>query len=443
MAAMRPVFAGSRRHWLGQAARSTGILSWVALAFGCSRAAEMPAAPMGQPIKLQLWTFPVTHYHYFQEVASVWQQKSGITVEPSLIASDPGGQSWTDKYQVAIAGGNAPDIADIEQGAFGRFLRGEVPMVEIGGMLRKEGFWDRLIPSREALYTWEGKTYGIEHALTPVVLYYRRDLFERAGIKVGALKTWDDYVEAGKKMVNDDLQFHMYGFDVALRQRGSDYFDANGALVADTPLGQETLTYLVDMAQRYRVTNRPLPQGMDFWAAVQANRYATYVNADWGAGFLKQYAPQTSGLWAAAPLPIWSKDSKPRRTSCAGGTGNCLLKSSRFQRQAWETMKFFMLDPQNAAKRYEMINLFPPVKDAFKDARLHVKEEFFGGQDLGQLFQELAPEVPPQYQHPIRPEVNSVIGKAVSAALSGQQAPRDALKAAGEEARNQMRLQGF
>ncbi|MGH2353437.1 MAG: extracellular solute-binding protein, partial [Chloroflexota bacterium] len=294
-----------------------------------------------------------------------------------------------------------------------------------------------------ALYTWKGKNYGVEHALTPVVLYYRKDLFDRAGVKAEVLKTWDDYVEAGKKMVGDELQYHMYGFATALRQRGSDYFNDKGEVVADAPLGLETLDFLVQMTRRHQVTGRPLPDGMNFWTAVQANRYATYVNADWGAGFLKQNAPQTQGLWAAVPLPVWAKDAKPRRTSCVGGTGNCILKSSQHQKEAWETLKFYMLNPDSAAKRYEMINLFPPVKDAFKDPRLHVKEEFFGGQDLGQLFQNLAPDVPPQYQHPIRPEVNGIIGRAVTAAMRGEQAPRDALMSASEEARNRIKQEGF
>jgi ABC-type glycerol-3-phosphate transport system substrate-binding protein len=143
------------------------------------------------------------------------------------------------------------------------------------------------------------------------------------------------------------------------------------------------------------------------------------------------------------PLPTWRKDQNPRNTSCYGGTGNCIVKLTKYEQQAWDTMKFYMLDPENAARRYEMINLFPPLKDAFKDQRLHVAEEFFGGQDLGQLFQDVATNVPPQYQHPLRPEVNGILGKAVTAAMKGEQAARDALKAAADEARARLKQEGF
>ncbi|MBI3971303.1 MAG: extracellular solute-binding protein [Chloroflexi bacterium] len=430
------------RRQLGLAA---GAAAGTVLAAACGPFGGQPAAgtKTQQPVKLQLWTFPLTHFRYFQELVPVWQQKTRIEVEPTHITGTPGGQSWADKYQVAIASDTAPDLIDIEQGTVGRFFRGEVPMVEIGDRLKKEGFWDKLIATRQALYTWKGKNYGVEHALTPVVIYYRKDLFDRAGIKMESIKTWDDYVEIGKKMVNDDLQFHMIGFDVMLRQRGTDYFNENGEVVADSPLGQDTLTFMAEMQQRHRIINQPLPQGMDFWTGVQSNRYATYVGADWVAGSIKQNAPQTTGLWAAVALPIWAKESKPRRTSCHGGTGHCVLKSSKYQTEAWETLKFYMLDPANAARRYEMINLFPPLKDAFKDPRLHVKEDFFGGQDLGKLFQDLALDVPPQYQHPLRPDVNGIIGRGVNAAMRGEQPPRDALKSAGEEARNRIKQEGF
>ena len=35
----------------------------------------------------------------------------------------------------------------------------------------------------------------------PVVLYYRRDMFEKAGVDPASIETWDDFVEAGKKVV--------------------------------------------------------------------------------------------------------------------------------------------------------------------------------------------------------------------------------------------------
>jgi hypothetical protein len=66
-----------------------------------------------------------------------------------------------------------------------------------------------------------------------------------------------------------------------------------------------------------------------------------------------------------------------------------------------------------------------------------------GGRDLGKLFQDLAPDGPPQYQHPLRPDVNSIVNKAVNATLRGEMAPRDALKSAGDDSRNKMKQEGF
>ena len=46
-------------------------------------------------------------------------------------------------------------------------------------------------------------------------------------------------------------------------------------------------------------------------------------------------------------------------------------------------------------------------------------------------------------KHPLRPDVNSIVNRAVTAALRGELAPRDALKSAGDEARSKLKQEGF
>lgn len=35
--------------------------------------------------------------------------------------------------------------------------------------------------------------------IAPTVLFYREDLFQKAGIDVNSIVTWEDFIEAGKK----------------------------------------------------------------------------------------------------------------------------------------------------------------------------------------------------------------------------------------------------
>ena len=61
-------------------------------------------------------------------------------------------------------------------------------------MLTEGGYNEDLVESRQALYSYQGKVYGVEHALTPVVLYYRHDVWGDAGVDMEAVATWDDYI---------------------------------------------------------------------------------------------------------------------------------------------------------------------------------------------------------------------------------------------------------
>lgn len=62
----------------------------------------------------------------------------------------------------------------------------------------------------------------------------------------------------------------------------------------------------------------------------------------------------------------------------------------------WDFMKFAMVDTDNVVKKYEIINLYPPVYDAMPLCNGPV--EYYGGQVLGEIYTELAPEMPKQNQ---------------------------------------------
>ena len=66
-----------------------------------------------------------------------------------------------------------------------------------------------------------------------------------------------------------------------------------------------------------------------------------------------------------------------------------------------------MLRIPSVVARYKAINLYPPFIPAWDDPGMHDPIEFFAGQDIGALYSEVGPEVPPQYQSPFRPQLVS------------------------------------
>ena len=57
---------------------------------------------------------------------------------------------------------------------------------------------DHLGMSRFNNYAKDGKFYGIDHHIGACIVWYNTEILEEAGIDYHDIKTWDDYHEAGK-----------------------------------------------------------------------------------------------------------------------------------------------------------------------------------------------------------------------------------------------------
>ncbi len=432
----------SRRNLLKIMGVSVGALAATPLLAACAPAAA-PAtssgaggAPAAEATKLELWTFVNTHARWFRQMAEEYAaNNSGFELNVTEIAA----QEMFDKLLIALQSGGvgAPDIADIEQGFFGNFIRGDVGLVDLTDRL--SDYKDDLVPGRQQLYTWQGKTYGIEHALTPVVLYYRADLWEAAGADPAEFTTWDDFIVAAGGLGEGVKALPFPIHDLMLRQRGADYFDADGNVTLDSELSIETLQWILNLRDSSGVGD--IPDGGDWfnpswWGAVKEGKWASTVGADWYAGFFKDNVPELSGKWKAAKLPGFTADGV--RTSCWGGTGATIIKFSKNIEPAWDFLEFAMLSVDGNVKRFQETTLFPPFIPAMSDERLQAPDEYFSGQNLGGLYAEVGPSVPAQYQSPYRAELNTRLNPVMQEIWNGTVSPADGLKQVADEVRATM-----
>jgi len=49
-----------------------------------------------------------------------------------------------------------------------------------------------------------GRVYGFPSDVCKSWIYYRRDIFEEAGVDPDSIVTWDDYIDAGKEITSGD-----------------------------------------------------------------------------------------------------------------------------------------------------------------------------------------------------------------------------------------------
>jgi len=307
------------------------------------------------------------------------------------------------------------------------------------------GYLKGLVPAREALYTWKSHIYGVEHALCPVVLYYRQDYFQKYGIKPSDLATWDGFIAAGKTLKKHGINMlatdYTY-FEPLLRQRGGDVFDAKGALTVDSPLAVNTLEWLMGLQTKHGIAKPAAGYSIfapQAWAELQKGAFATQIGADWWAGFLADNAGTLSGKWRAMPLPVWSGDATKRRTSCFGGTGLCIPVTTSKQALAWNFAQFCLLTVPGTVEAFQMIQLYPPYIPSWSAKALHTPNAYMGGQDLGALFAEVGREVPAEYQSFYRADLETFTGADAPTLLQGKVSPAAWLKKEGDKIRAEMK----
>ena len=101
----------------------------------------------------------------------------------------------------AAGGTDLPDVVTIENGEaevyWARFPDCFVNLTELGVEKYKSAFpefkWPELMAG-DAIYSlpWDSG---------PAIVFYRRDLYQQAGVDPAKIETWDDFLEAGKKVL--------------------------------------------------------------------------------------------------------------------------------------------------------------------------------------------------------------------------------------------------
>ncbi len=419
----------------------TLLCSLIALAVLSTLAVVPTMSRAQEKITLEVWTFVNTHARWYREMGEKFTKENpNIEIKVTEIAY----QEMHDRLLVALQSGGvgAPDIADIEQGRFGDFLRGGDPgLVDLKPRLEQGGYLSKLVAAREALYSYQGKIYGIEHALTPVVYYYRADLWDKAGVDPNKLETWDEFVEAAKKVASKDSAVMPVFSDlhpILLRQRGADYFNEKGEVTIDSDVSVNTMDWILKQIDagvfaQAAQDNYNAPD----WAAYKEGKFSGTIGADWYAGFLKDNVPELSGKWKAAPLPAWEKGGS--RTSVNGGTGSCIVAASKHIEEAWKFQQFTMLSVEGNVRRFELTTLFPPLVPAMSDERLHAKDKYFSDQDLGALFSSIADKTPTQYQSPFRAKLNSLLTAAFQDIIDRKKTPKQTFTEIAESIRAEMK----
>ena len=357
-----------------------------------------------QSTNVVIWAFADAHARYFEYIAEKYTE---LHPEVTFTVELMDNTALNDRLSVVISGGGegSPDLVDIEQGVFSRYMSQDMMyFVPLNSYLENDGLMDDVVIARLNLYAYDGNYYGLEHALCPVLMAYRPDLFEQCGLELPT--TWEEYVDAAKVMKENGIYITA---DADLSNGETSIFREIPIAMGENIIRNSNGDFEITdgwkwWAEQYKALQQDgyvylAEVDSDKYGAIAENIVATDFIADWAAGWLRDNVPEQSGMWRLAPLPLMNETSSP--VTVNGGTGLCMVEYSQVpQDTLWDFMKFSMLNADNLVTKYEMTSLYPPVYSAMEACNTPV--EYYGGQNLGELWQSLADQTPVQYQSRVR-----------------------------------------
>lgn len=381
----------------GTAVLALAVLSAVALAF----------VPIPERNSLQFWTFARMHAAIYGPALNQWNTENPASRVDMTVFSMPALERRT--MSAFLARTAMAELLEVErtiaQRAFGGPLE-DVGFVDLTDRLREEGLLERINQASFSPWTSRGRIFGIPHDVHPVMLAYRGDLVDAAGIDLSGVETWEDYFRAMKPLMADDngdgepdrylLSFwdtHAEQLEVLLLQADGGFFDEAGKPVIASEVNASVMARL---AVWIGGPDRVCADAPDFSAGGNELKIRGYIVGfmmpDWMCDIYQNEMPQLAGKLRLMPLPAWERGG--RRTSIWGGSMIGISRTAPDFEKCWEIAKELYLSPDSYKARASSGDIISPVRSNWSDPIYDRPDPFFGGQPKGRMYVDLASQIP-------------------------------------------------
>jgi lactose/L-arabinose transport system substrate-binding protein len=250
-------------------------------------------------------------------------------------------------------------------------------------------------------YLWRncvmnGRVYAIPWDMGPCAVFYKRDIFRRYGIDPLSIETWDDYIRAGEDIVRKSggrTKMLPLGstslsgpFLILMQQMGGQLFDEQGRIAINSPESRKALDIIKRM-QKAGIGSDVMPFSPEFLAGFNADTLATYPNAVWLAGTVKDTVrdfPGGRSAWGVFPLPAVEKGGL--HVANLGGSVLVIPAQCRNKAAAWALIEYALCTREGQLAQYRTFDLFPAFLPALEGPEVRHADPFFGGQPVGAVF---------------------------------------------------------
>ncbi|WP_214411645.1 ABC transporter substrate-binding protein [Sphaerisporangium fuscum] len=351
------------------------------------------APDAGGPVKITVWTWKPASDGLAAVAKDFEKDNPGIKVDVQAI----GNPAIWEKITIGMAAGGKGlgDVlhigVDYLPSYTEKFPGGLADLRTLGAEKYKDAFAKGLWPT---VLGKDGGVYAMPWEVNPAGLFYRSDLFQKAGIDVAGIKTWDDLIEAGKTLKaktgafliglnkpaagSPDMDF----YQMLLQQQGAFYFDREGEVTLGSAPAVQAMGLIKKMNDAGIVADTS-GEGTSK-KLIGAGRLAVLPWPAWAVSYIPEMRPEQKGLWRVMSPPAFAVGGK--RAAIVNSTYLSVSGSSPHKAEAFKFVEYALTRPEVVNKVFRQGGVFPALTAAYADPMYSAPNPYYGGQPALKTF---------------------------------------------------------
>ena len=326
-------------------------------------------------LKIKFWAMGAEAEYVTKLIPEFEKQNPGIKIDVQQIPWN----AAQEKLVTAFASDNTPDICQLGNTWIPQFssLNAIISLddfISKSRVIKKEnyfaGVWDTNV--------MDSSLYGIPWYIDTRVMFYRTDVFKKAGYD-NPPRSWQELYDLCKKIktlypgqdkyaiylpTNEWAPYIIF----ALQNNASLLKENNSKGNFSAQEFKEAFEFLTRF-HKEKLAPIGISQVTNVYQAFVEQYFSIYISGPWNINeFKKWMTGDLADKWSTAPMPAKNGDHYPG-VSLAGGASLVIFKDCEHKDIAWKFIEY-LSQTSTQLEFYHLLYNLPAVKDAWKDTSL-------------------------------------------------------------------------
>ncbi len=400
-----------------------------------------PAGAQAQSGEITVWSWNIAA----SSLESVIEGFNAAFPDVNVTVEDLGNQQVFDRTLAGCAAGGEglPDVLSIENHEAEIFW---AQFPDCFADLKELGYTEEIAAGFPDFKRTELEVGDVAYAMPwdsgPVVMFYRRDFYETAGVDPEGIKTWDDFIAAGKTvmeanpgvvMAQADLNGDTEWFRMLANEQGCSYYaDDAASITVNGPACVAALEKVKEMVDAGLLTAANWDEKIQ---SNNAGSVASQLYGAWYEGTIRTNAPEDqAGKWGVYLMPSMAEGPNAANL---GGSSLAIPANSDNAEAAWAYVNYALGTNEGQVTMLREYGLVPSLLTALEDPFVQEPLPFWGDQEVWQLVLGTLDNIEPIRGTPFFGDADEIVQVVQTAYLNGD---FESAQAALDDAAKQIEL---